>query len=75
MDEPLYDLCISETDMELILLFMKLGIVLQESLEIDLEIPDQKDYITMAKELYDELVNIAQFEFILRALGDEDEDD
>ena len=74
MEEPRVTLNLSETEFELIMLFMKVGLVIHETVEIDLGIDDEEEkdrYVKQAEDLYEKLTDIAKFEFIIRRLDDE----
>lgn len=74
MDEPRVALDLSETELELIMLFMKVGLVIHDTVEIDLGIDDDEEkekYIRQAEDLYDRLTDVAKFEFLIRRLDDE----
>jgi len=75
-DEPRIILDLTETEFELILLFMKVGLVIHDGLELDLGLPEEADeeaYIEQAEDLYERLTDIAKFEFIVRRLEDDPE--
>jgi len=74
MEEPRVALDLSETELELIMLFMKVGLVIHETVDIDLGIDDEKEkekYLQQAEELYEKLTDVAKFEFLIRRLDDE----
>lgn len=66
---------VSETELELILLFMKVGLVVQDNLDLDMGMPDdaeQEEYVAMAEDLYERLSDFAKFEFLVRRIDNED---
>jgi hypothetical protein len=74
MDEPRVALDLSETELELIMLFMKVGLVIHDTVDIDLGIDDEIEkakYVEQAENLYERLTDVAKFEFLVRRLDDE----
>lgn len=74
MKEPTVVLSLSETEFELILAFMKLGLEVNKKMDINMYFPEgsEEAYERQAEELYDKLTDTAKFEFLVRRLSNGD---